>query len=94
MLRPLLAIDAPITQHPIGRPVIRTAWHFTAVLLIVVAITLARAAISSSSADWLVIAVIGVALTAMGIIDGIATKFRHFAWPLQTITGLLVLFSI
>ena len=94
LIGPLLAVDAPITQAPLARAVIRFAWHFTSLLGLVVALLLWRSASRPESADPVLVAATGVVLLCSGLIDAVWSRFRHIGWPMLTTAGLLILASL
>ena len=93
LIGPLLAIDAPITQAPLARAVIRFAWHFTSLLGLVVAMLLWRSGSRPEAADPALVAATGMVLLGSGLIDAVWSRFRHVGWPMLALAGLLTLAS-
>jgi hypothetical protein len=93
LIRPILAVDAPITQKPLARAVLRFAWHFMSALGLVVALLLWRAGLASGGADPVVVGFAGIILLASGLIDAVWSRFKHIGWPMLTLAGILTLAS-
>ena len=93
LIGPLLAVDAPITQAPLVRCVLRFAWHFTSLLGLVIALLLWRSGSRPEAADPALVAATGAVLLGSGLIDAVWSRFRHVGWPMLTLAGLLTLVS-
>lgn len=82
LIVPILASELPVANDPLGRMVIRLAWHFTTILMVLNACVMIWPAtpnglIMVTTAVWLVV----------GLIDAALTKGRHIGWPLITLAG-------
>jgi hypothetical protein len=91
LITPLLALDVPMLQKPQTRWVIRLAWHFTSLLMLLTAMTAWRAAQSPATADRPLLQTIGAAWLAGGLLDAIGSRGKHIGWPPITLAGLFTL---
>ena len=90
LIGPLLASDASIMQSGFAGQLTRFAWHWTTLLWLCVAATLAFAAYGSIDAPNLLLG-IGIVHVGAGLADAVLTRGRHIGWPLITIIGLLTI---
>jgi len=72
---------------------VRLAWHFTTALMLLSAYILFLAATQPAAADARLVIATGVIYLGAGIIDALATRFKHDAWPLLVSVGLLTLLA-
>ena len=86
LIGPILALDTGVVARPLGRQVLRFAWHMTSVLMILCAVVVTWLGI-----DPLLVAIIGVAWLAAGIFDAIYTRGLHIGWPFLTAAGTFAL---
>jgi len=93
LIGPILAIDAPITQKPLARAVVRFAWHFMSALGLVVALLLWRSGSRPDAADEFLVAFAGGVLLTAGIVDAVWSRFKHIGWPMIVLAGALTLLS-
>ncbi len=88
LIGPTLALNQGVMAAPLGRQVMRFAWHFTSVLMILCAIIVAF-----PQTPHALNAVIGGAWLAMGLFDLVWTKGKHIGWPLLTTAGACALYG-
>ena len=88
LIRPLLAINTPLLQSTLARQVLRYAWHFTSVLMILSAVVIVWSGVPSG-----VIIVVGITWLVTGIADAVLTSGRHLGWPFITIAGVFTLLA-
>ena len=86
LIGPILALNTGVVAVPLGRQVLRFAWHLTSVLMILCALVVvwpgtARALIAITGAVWL----------AVGLFDGVVTRGKHVGWPFLTAAGVFAL---
>lgn len=86
LITPALAIDAALMQRPLARRVLRFAWHFTTVLMLLCAALVVwpgvpRGLLLLAGATW----------TGVGLFDAVLTRGEHIGWPLLTLAGVLTL---
>lgn len=94
LIQPVLTLrDGPL-QFSLARQLIRFAWHFTSVLMLVTAAILLLIADMSAPPARALIGVIGFAYFCVGIFDGILTKGKHIGWWFLTASGGLALASL
>lgn len=86
LIVPILALDGEIMRKPLARRVVRLAWHFTSLLMILSAITILWADTPPA-----VIVVIGAVWLAVGLIDALFTRGEHIGWPLLAASGVFAL---
>lgn len=89
LITPLLAKDKKVLTQPLARKVIRFAWHFTSVLMLVCAAIVVwpetpRALVMITGGAWL----------AVGLFDAVYTRGQHVGWPLLSAAGLLALIGV
>ncbi|APE28629.1 hypothetical protein [Aurantiacibacter gangjinensis] len=92
LIGPAFAIDAPLTQSPLARTILRFAWHWTTLLWFIVAAVLALMAYGDIDVPALLL---GIAMThlAAGIYSGIASRGQFIGFPLITLIGVLTLLA-
>ena len=86
LITPLLAQDNTVLTQPLSRKVVRFAWHFTALLMIISAAVVMwpetpRELVQLTGGVWL----------AVGLFDAIYTRGQHVGWPLLSAAGLFAL---
>ena len=86
LIAPLLAQDKTVLTQPLARKVIRFAWHFTSLLMIVCAAVVAW----PGTPDQLVL-LTGVAWLAVGLFDAVYTRGQHIGWPVLSAAGLFAI---
>jgi hypothetical protein len=86
LIIPLLARDKTVLTQPLSRKVIRFAWHFTSLLMVVSA-----ALIIWPGSPRELILFAGAAWLAVGLADAIYTRGQHVGWPLLSAAGLFAL---
>ncbi len=86
LIGPILALNSGVVAVPLGRNVLRFAWHMTSLLMILSALTLVW-----SGTDRTLIAIIGGSWLAAGIVDALMTRGRHIGWPALAAAGAFAL---
>ena len=86
LIGPILAMNSGVVAVPLGRDVLRFAWHMTSLLMILSALTLVWPGI-----DRTLIAIIGGSWLAAGLIDAVMTRGRHVGWPALAAAGAFAL---
>ena len=86
LIKPLLALDNEIMRRPLARKVIRFAWHFTTILMILSALIVVWPSSPSS-----LIAITGALWLAIGLFDAAYTRGQHIGWPFLAAGGALAL---
>jgi predicted membrane channel-forming protein YqfA (hemolysin III family) len=89
IIMPILASGIPVATHPLGRFVIRFAWHLTTVLMLLCAVTallpdVPHRLVALTATAWLVV----------GLFDAIASKGKHIGWPPITLSGVFALIGL
>lgn len=79
--------DGPLAV-PLGRQVLRFAWHFTTILMILCAITVAY-----PQTPHVINGVIGAGWLAAGLFDLAVTRGKHVGWPMLTAAGTCALYG-
>ena len=92
LIGPMLASKKPLMESALARNITRFAWHWTTLLWICVAATLAYTAYGNVDAPWLIFCIGTVHLVA-GVADAIMTRGQHIGWPLITLIGVLTLLA-
>lgn len=83
LIIPILSSGIEVAENPLGRVVIRAAWHLTTLLMVLNAAVMVwpdtprTLAIVTASA-WLV----------SGIVDAVISKGKHIGWPPITLAGI------
>ncbi len=86
LIGPILDMNSGVVAKPLGRNVLRFAWHVTSLLMILSALTLLW-----PGTDRTLIAIIGGAWLAAGMVDAVMTRGRHIGWPALAAAGLFAL---
>jgi hypothetical protein len=86
LIVPILALDGEIMRKPLARRIVRLAWHFTSLLMILSAVTVLWAETPPA-----VIVVTGAVWLAVGLIDAVVTRGQHVGWPLLAASGAFAL---
>lgn len=84
LIGPILGMSSGVVANPLGRNVLRFAWHLTSLLMILSALTLLW-----PDTDRTLIAIIGGSWLAAGLVDAVMTRGRHIGWPALVAAGLL-----
>ena len=82
LVGPILTINTGVVARPLGRQVLRFAWHMTSVLMILCAVVVAW-----RDVDPLLVRIVGSAWLAAGLFDAAYTRGRHIGWPFLTAAG-------
>ncbi len=85
LIAPLVARDIDLLAG-YRAMLVRFAWHYTSVLMIMTA-----ALVAWPGAPVTLVQITGVAWLIAGLFDAIATRGKHVGWPLLTLAGLLTL---
>lgn len=88
LIQPVLALNTGITAAPLARKVLRFAWHFTSLLMLVCA-----ALVVWPGTPGGIIAITGGVWLAVGLFDLVYTGGQHIGWPLLTVAGALALWG-
>lgn len=86
LIGPILALDSAITNKSLARQVLRFAWHFTSLLMIVSALLVAW-----PETPLRLIAVTGMIWLFVGLFDAVYTRGKHIGWPFLAGAGTLAL---
>ena len=89
LIGPILALDSDVTNRPLARKVLRFAWHFTSILMIVSALVVAWPGTPSR-----LVAIIGSIWVVVGLFDAVYTKGQHVGWPFLSGAGFLALLGV
>ena len=92
LIGPMVRGRQGVMSRPLARKVMRFAWHWTAVLWLLVAAVLVSAGLGNTVEIWL-LRVIGAAHLAMGLLDAVITRGKHIGWPLIVLIGGLTLLA-
>ena len=85
LIAPLLARNIDLLAG-YRAALMRFAWHYTSVLMIVTA-----ALVAWPDAPVLLIQITGAAWLFAGVFDAIVTRGKHIGWPLLSLAGILAL---
>lgn len=94
LIGPILARRDGILASPLARAVLRFAWHITSATWVVLALILVQLTQDPATARAWAAAATGIAFTAIGVFDAMATRGRHMGWPFLTGIGLAALASL
>ncbi len=83
LIAPILTYDEGVMTRDLARQVVRLAWHFTTVLILLSAVVVVWPGMPKP-----LLLVIGAVWLAVGLLDAIFTRGRHIGWPLLTAAGL------
>lgn len=86
LIGPILALDTGVVARPLGRQVLRFAWHLTSALMVLSGVTV----VWPGTAPGL-IAIVGAAWLGAGLFDAALTRGRHVGWPFLTAAGAFAL---
>ncbi len=89
LIAPILALDSEVTNRPLARKVLRFAWHFTSILMIVSALVVAWPGTPSP-----LVAVTGSIWVFVGLFDAVYTRGQHVGWPFLSGAGFLALLGV
>jgi len=85
LIGPLLARDLDMLASYRGK-LVRCAWHFTSLLMIVTALVVAWPGVPGP-----LVQITGAVWLTAGIVDAILTRGKHIGWPLLLAAGVLAL---
>lgn len=94
LLGPLLVRREGILASDLARFILRFAWHLTSVTWAILALILVQLVRDPATARLWAAAATGVAFTAIGLFDAVASRGRHVGWPLLTAIGIAALLSL
>ena len=94
LIGPVVNSGVGVMKRDLARQVLRFAWHLTSGLWLVLAITLAHAAMTGSGAGPVFIGLTGILHLGVGLFDAILTRGRHIGWPLLTLIGVFCLLAL
>ena len=88
LIGPLLARDIDLLSG-YRASLVRFAWHFTSLLMIVTALVVAWPGtpvplIRITGAMWLL----------AGVLDAVLTRGKHIGWPLLSVAGIMALLGV
>lgn len=83
-----------VLEHPLGRTVLRFAWHLTSLMWLMMAIVLYQIGFGSGALEMVILAVFGVGFVVAGVFDLIVSSGRHLGWPMLTGTGVFLLLGL
>ena len=86
LIGPILAMNTGVVALPLGRQVLRFAWHMTSVLMILCGVVVAWPGI-----DPVLVGIVGLAWLSAGLFDCAYTRGRHIGWPFLTAAGVFAL---
>ncbi len=86
LIGPLLKLDSEVTNRPLARKVLRFAWHFTSILMVLSALL-----VIWPGTPVELVQVTGATWLAVGIFDAIYSQGKHVGWPFLALAGLLAL---
>lgn len=86
LIGPIIASDHGVMQRDLARKVLRFAWHFTSVLMLVNA-----AVVAWPGTPRGLIQITGIAWLGVGLFDAIYSRGQHVGWPALTLSGALAL---
>ena len=89
LIGPILALDSDVTNRPLARKVLRFAWHFTSILMLVSALVVAW-----PGTPYRLVAITGSIWVVVGLFDAIYTRGRHVGWPFLSGAGFLALLGV
>ncbi len=94
LIGPLVRGAQGVMGVPLGRQVLRGAWHLTSLLWIAQALLLLREAVHPGSIDRALIGGIGGLYVGVGLFDAYLTRGKHLGWPLLTAIGVFSLLAL
>ena len=94
LIGPLTKSRDGVMRSPLARRVLRLAWHFTSVLMVLTAAGLVFATHNEGGSWQGYVALLGAAYLLVGLITAVLTRFRHVGWLPLTLAGVLALASL
>lgn len=94
LIGPLVARRDGILASDFARFILRFAWHITSLTWLVLGLILVHLVVNPATARVWALAETGVAFTAVGLFDAVATRGRHVGWALLTGIGIAALLSL
>jgi len=88
LITPLIRTSDGVMRSDLAATVLRLAWHFTSILMIL------SAALLLLQPTRTTIAAIGATYFAVGLLDGLFTRGRHIGWLPLTLSGALTLAAL
>lgn len=82
-----------LLEHPLGRMLLRFAWHITSIAWLVLAFILYTMAFTNARLDAAILSSIGASFLAMGVFDLIVSRGKHMGWPILTLIGVFALLA-
>lgn len=94
LIGPLVRSLHGVMAVPLGRQVLRGAWHLTSLLWVAQALLLLREATHPNSIDRALVGGIGWLYIAVGVFDAYLTRGKHLGWSLLTAIGAFTLLAL
>ena len=91
LITPLMRERTGVLASAQYRFLLRLTWHLVSVLWLALAVILLAAVWRPETVVRVALAVTGGLFLVCGLVDAVATRFRHIGWPFLTAFGVLAL---
>ena len=94
LITPLMRERSGVLASAQYRFLLRLSWHFVSVLFLALAVILLAAVWRPETVARVTLAATGGLFLLGGLINAVATRFRHIGWPFLTGIGVLALMAL
>ncbi len=94
LITPLMRERTGVLASAQYRFLLRLTWHLASVLWLALAVILLAAVWRPETVARVALAVTGGLFLVCGLVDAVATRFRHIGWPFLTAIGVLTLTAL
>ena len=94
LITPLMRERTGVLVSAQARFLLRLTWHLTSVLWLALAVILLAAVWRPETVVRVALAATGGLFLICGLVDAVATRFRHIGWPFLTAIGVLALTAL
>ena len=94
LITPLMRERTGVLASGQFRFLLRLTWHLASVLWLALAVILLAAVWRPETVVRVALAVTGGLFLVCGLVDAVATRFRHIGWPFLTAIGVLTLTAL
>ena len=94
LITPLMRERKGVLASAQARFLLRLTWHLVSILWLALAVILAAAVWRPETVTRVALAATGGLFLVSGLVDAVATRFRHIGWPFLTAIGVLALAAL
>ncbi len=94
LITPLMRERTGVLASAQARFLLRLTWHLASVLWLALAVILLAAVWRPETVVRVALAATGGLFLVSGLVDAVATRFRHIGWPFLTAIGVLTLTAL